>query len=93
MTELTPHGCQNQATDIQTHPSIFFCLVMKESLSDCPIKCPYFVQGTPTLMEHIYNSNYELECPYLHLIAKIDTQDEQWFVCGKTAKDPNPHEC
>ena len=89
----TERECQNQVVDHQRKKLLFFCLVIKEYLHDCPIKCPYFVQGTPIPMDHIYENSYELECPYLQLVARITSQDEQWLVCGKTGKEPNPKNC
>ncbi|MFX1285706.1 MAG: hypothetical protein ACFFB5_18845 [Promethearchaeota archaeon] len=93
MAKTTPQReCQNQVVD-KKNASLFFCLVIKEFLFDCPIRCPYFIQGTPISMEHIYKNSYEFECPHLHLVAKITSQDEQWFVCGKTGKEPNSKNC
>ena len=93
MAETATRECQNQVKDQLASNSMFFCLVTKEYLNDCPIKCPYFVQGTPIPMDRIYENNYEMECPHLQLVAKIASQDEQWFVCGKTGEEPNPKNC
>ncbi|MHA2246051.1 MAG: hypothetical protein ACXADY_13895 [Candidatus Hodarchaeales archaeon] len=93
MVETALLECQNQVKEQLVRNSMFFCLVTKEYLNDCPIKCPYFVQGTPIAMDLIYENNYEIECPHFHLIAKINSQDEQWFVCGKTGEKPEPSQC
>ncbi len=91
--ETTPHECQNQVIDQQKQPTIFYCLVTKEYLTECPIKCPYFAKGTPILMERIYQHNYEIGCPHLHLVASTGPEEEQWFVCGKTGDAPDPQNC
>ncbi len=93
MEEKSIRECQNQVKEYLARNAMFFCLVLKEYLNDCPIKCPYFVQGTTISMDRVYENNYEIECPHLHLIASIASQDEQWFVCGKTGKEPNPKNC
>lgn len=85
--------CRNQVTNHQSQPTTFFCLVMKEYLQMCPLKCPYFLQGNPTKMADIYQHNFELECPFLHLMTSITSQEERYFVCGKTGQTPNPQNC
>ncbi|MHA2248133.1 MAG: hypothetical protein ACXADY_24505 [Candidatus Hodarchaeales archaeon] len=93
MAETALLECQNQVKEQLVSNSMFFCLVTKEYLNDCPIKCPYFVQGTPIAMDLIYENNYEMECPHFQMVAKINSQDEQWFVCGKTGEKPDPKNC
>ncbi|MFX1283270.1 MAG: hypothetical protein ACFFB5_06425 [Promethearchaeota archaeon] len=92
-TESTPKECQYQVIDQQKSRTIYYCLVMREYLTRCPIKCPYFIKGTPIQMEQIYQQNYEIECPHLHLVTSIGLADEQWFVCAKTGEVPEPQNC
>jgi hypothetical protein len=66
---------------------------MKEFLSKCPPRCPYFIEGTCLPMDFIYEKNFEVECLDLHFIARITPLDDQSFVCGMTGKYPDCEKC
>ncbi|MFX0123455.1 MAG: hypothetical protein ACFFAE_07420 [Candidatus Hodarchaeota archaeon] len=86
MCEPRTRTCRNQVVDYQNQSAVFYCLVIKDYLSNCPVKCPYFLQGTPIKMSDIFQHNYELECPFLHLVTSFISRDERYFVCGKTGE-------
>ncbi|UCG03388.1 MAG: hypothetical protein JSW11_05225 [Candidatus Heimdallarchaeota archaeon] len=92
MAETTTRDCQNQVADKQKETTVFFCLVMKEYLPDCPEKCSYFFKGAPIQMDALYQLNFKLECPFLHLITNNTSPDEHYFICGKTGETPKPQE-
>ena len=92
MTGLVAQECRNQVVDHQ-NSSLFFCLVMKEYLETCPLKCPYYMEGDPISMETVYYNNYELKCPFFHLVTDLIHSDKQFSVCGKTGKNPDPQKC
>jgi hypothetical protein len=54
VAESAARVCQNQVIDHLNQSTIFFCLIMKEYLTDCPVKCPYFLGGDPIHMDDLY---------------------------------------
>ncbi len=85
--------CQNQVKDQLEEEKLFFCLVTKEFLDNCPVKCPYYVQGPSIPMDLIYQHNLEMECPNFHLIACLTPQDQHLLICGKSGDYPDCSHC
>ena len=93
MTTTPTRECQNQVKDKDDEEALFYCLVTKEFLHECPPKCPYVIPGAAIPMDRIYGHNYEMECIHLHLLASLGDNDEQRLVCGKTGEEPDPQNC
>lgn len=92
-------NCQNQVIDytpsseVDSVPKLFYCLIFKEYLDNCPSQCPYFIAGAAIPMEFLYEHNFEIECPHLYLLVKKSSIDEKRFICEKIIEEQDPQKC
>jgi len=82
------YECQNQIKDQANEKKLFFCVVLKEFLYQCPVKCPFFVRGPHISMNTIYQNNFEMECPHFLLMTATSSKDEKLFICSLFGEAP-----
>jgi len=98
LMSLLNKECQNKVQDSivkKEEAAMFFCIPFRIYLYQCPIKCPYFLKGSPISMKVIYTNDFEMECPHFQYIGKNPTikNDSGFFYCTFTGKHPLCNHC